>query len=150
MSTTPGDTDFLNQHVRMARAWLAFTTKNTRELQIIPPISLGVSIITIGTTSLVDSKRQDCFNLVHKAYDLRFCDIAYTCRRVNLRAPERFVGVDISHPSDHLLIKQRGFDQRIFAPLKAFVEHPSGRRIFERLWTDAFHKIDQLDLGRRV
>lgn len=66
MSTTTSDFDLLDNHIGMSRTWQAFFAKDTREVDVTPPLALGVDIVSVGTAAFFDAEIHDVFNFLQQ------------------------------------------------------------------------------------
>jgi hypothetical protein len=61
-------------------------------------------------------------------------------KRMDLRAPERLVGIDVSHPGKRALVQKRCLDGSAAAG-KPICEPSSGESALERLAAEAFRQV---------
>src|SRR4051812_12093912 len=73
---------------------------------------------------------------VAKLRNLRPLQCADRTKRVDARAEERLVGVDVAHSRDPLLGQEEGLD-RLLAPRRLRAQRLGGEVGTERLWSEA-------------
>ena len=56
---------------------------------------------------------QDVLQRLAQCSDLRLGEFGAQARRMNIRAPEAFIGIDITHTAQDALVQEKRFDSRM-------------------------------------
>lgn len=148
MGATAGD---LELDDRRATAWtgLALAAENVCEAEVAATFASGIDVISIGRASFLDAQTQHgCKRRVHPP-EILIGQSVHGSRRMHLRAPECFVGVNIADTGDDCLVKQRRLDARVCPSLQPFFHDMPGKARLKRLRADFAHEIDVRHFGRR-
>ena len=79
---------------------------------VFPGLTFGIEIIGNGRTAKANRFAQDVLDRAVEARGLLFCEPRAEPRRMNLRAPETLVGINVPEAAQDALIQQQRLDAR--------------------------------------
>src|SRR6185436_4099404 len=108
--------------------------------------AVRLPVVAKGRALARDAHLERVANAGVHASDLCRGERAGLATRMELRAPQRLVGVDVPEPGDGALVEERGLERRA-SPDEAVAEDAGGEALLERLRAEADGEI-RLDLVR--
>src|SRR5262249_46738557 len=119
-----------------ARARLSSAVVHAEALLSAPAAAVGPRVVAQACALAADAGAQRFANGAREPRELIGAQCACLAQRVELRAPERLVDVDVPEPRDDALVEQCGLQRR--APVREPLAEPLGReRPFQRLTAEA-------------